>query len=159
MKRPGWIAITLFLAGCQTAAMKDVESFAYRIPSGSRLLLKQDLNIPAGNAHVKFQRGKPVGGVDEYTVNCEFRVRNLGPQSVHPDTFVITDASDGRELISRPYIVRFYKVLRLKSEQQPDVARLTCQQWNEPLMGRNISVPQMREALGEYFVFEFAEQQ
>ncbi len=157
MKRilPALVAVTL--AGCQTAAMKNVNSPAYRIPSGSTLTLTEALHIPAGTRHVKLQHGKPVAGVDEYKVNCQFRVYDLGVESIRPDTFIIARAGDGQEWQSRPYVVRYYKELRLRSEAQPQVVRLICQKWDDPRAGRSISVPNMRDALGHYVSFDFAQ--
>jgi hypothetical protein len=96
-------------------------------------------------------------GMDNYTVSCSVEVRNLGPQTVHPDTFLITDASDSQEWVSRPAIMRFYKVLRLKSGQQRDVLKMVCQDWDGPLEGRSITVDQIKQAVGNYISFEFAE--
>lgn len=145
------------LLGCQTAAMNDINSPAFVIRSGSKLVLNRELNIPSGKAHVKLQHGEVVGGANEYSVNCQFRVRNLGPQVVPPGVFGITRAGEGQEWVSHPGIMRFYRVLSLKSAEQPDVLKLLCQRWSDPRMGRSISVPDMREALGDYISFEFAQ--
>jgi len=147
----------IVLAGCRTPATFDENSFAFIMPRGSKLVLKQSLSIPNGRAHIKFQHGKQVGGVDEYTVNCQFRVKNLGPQEIQADTFLITNAGDGEEWVSAPGIRRFFKNLFLKSDKQPEVMTMICQVWSPPRQGRSVSVPQMREALGDYFSFEFAE--
>jgi hypothetical protein len=147
----------LALAACQTGAVNDINSPYYRIRSDSRLVLKQELNIPSGRAHVKFQHGTVVGGVDEYTINCEFRVRNLGPSVIQPESFLVTRGERPQEWVSQPIILRLYRVLYLKSDKQPDVLQLVCQKWVDPYIGRDVTVPEMREALGEYFVFEFAE--
>ena len=158
MKIRSLLVFVIVLAGCRTPATYDVDSFAFIIPKGSKLLLKQKLTIPSGSAHIKFQQGKPVGGVDEYSVNCQFRVRNLGPQDIQPDTFLITNAGDGEEWVSAPGIRRFFKTLFLKSDEQAEVMTMICQVWATPPWGRSISVPQMREALGDYFSFEFTQQ-
>jgi len=158
MKIMLFLVFVVALAGCRTPATYDVNSFAFIIPRGSKLVLKQPLSIPTDSAHIKFQQGKPVGGVDEYTVNCQFRVKNLGPQEIQPDTFLITNAGDGEEWVSAPGIRRFFKNLFLKSDEQAEVMTLICQVWATPPWGRSISVPQMREALGDYFSFEFAQQ-
>ena len=157
MKLTFWLISVLVVAGCRTPATSDENSFTFIIPRGSKLVLKQPLSIPSGSAHIKFQNGKQLGGVDEYTVNCQFRVRNLGPQEIRPDTFLITNAGDGEEWVSAPHTRRFFKNIFLKSEQQPEVMTLICQIWSPPRWGRSVSVPQMREALGDYFSFEFPE--
>jgi hypothetical protein len=150
-------ACALTLAGCQSAALNDIRSPYYRIRSGSTLVLNQELNIPEGQAHIRFSQGRPVGGNSGYTVSCRFDVRNLGPQVVHPDSFLITRVENPQEWISQPSIMLFSKIFYLKSATQPDVLDLNCQEWNDPLMGRDISVPQVREALGEYFTLELAQ--
>ena len=157
MKALFLLVFVIALAGCRSPATYDVNSFAFMIPRGSTLTLKQPLSIPTGSAHIKFQQGKPVGGVDEYSVNCQFRVKNLGPQDIQPDTFLITNAGDGEEWVSAPSTRRFFKNLFLKSDRQAEVMTMICQVWAPPRWGRSISVPQMREALGDYFSFEFAE--
>jgi hypothetical protein len=149
-------ACVVVLAGCQTAALNDVDSPYYRVRAGSTLVLHQELNIPQGQAHVRFSKGRPVGGNSGYTVSCRFDVRNLGPQLIHPDTFLITRVENPQEWISQPTIMEFSKIFYLKSATQPDVLDLNCQEWNDPLMGRDISVPQVREALGQYFTLELA---
>jgi hypothetical protein len=146
-------------SGCETRATRNPDSPAYRIPSGSKLVLERRITIPAGQAHVKMQHGKLVPAVDEYTVNCEFRVRDLGPRDVEPGTFRIIDASDGREWFSYPHVMRFYKVVRLSWDRPGNPPKLTCQYWDDPLWGRNLSVPQIREAVGDYLRFDFPGQQ
>ncbi len=155
MKQAVLLILAVLGAGCRTPATYDENSFAFVIPRGSKLVLSRPVNIPEANAHIKFQHGRPVGGVDEYTVNCQFRTKNLGPQDIQPDSFLITNAGDGEEWVSAPHTRRFFKNLFLHSDKQPEVRTMICQIWAPPLWGRSISVPQMREALGDYFSFEF----
>jgi hypothetical protein len=145
------------LVGCQTAGSSNEDSVWFKIRSGSKLVLNQPLAIPAGKAHIYLQKGVISSGMDNYTVSCSVEVKSLGPQTVHPDTFLITDASDSQEWVSRPAIMRFYKVLRLKSGQQPDVLKMVCQDWDDPLEGRSITVDQIKQAVGDYITFKFVE--
>jgi hypothetical protein len=144
------------LAGCHTTASYDIDSSGYRIPPGSSLTVNKELPIPSGQRHVKLQHGQPVSGVDEFKINCEIRVYDLGVASIRPDSFRITSAGEGREWELRPTVLRFYRVLNIRSEAQPEVLKLICQKSDDPLAGRNPTVPQMQEALGEYITFEFA---
>ena len=155
MKLTFLLVCVITLAGCRSPATFDENSFAFIVPRGSKLVLKQPLSIPTGRAHIKFQHGKQVGGVDEYTVNCRFRVKNLGPQEVQADTFLITNAGNGEEWVSAPGIRRYFRNMFLKSERQPEVMTMICQVWSSPHSGRSVSATQMREALGDYFSFEF----
>lgn len=156
MRQSGFMLLMLLLAGCQTTATTDVNSLWFKIRPGSRLVLNQPVEIPAGEAHVDLQHGQLSGGVDEYSVNCHFVIENLGPRTVRPDSFLITDVSDSQEWISQPDIMRFYKELRLKSDQQPEVLKLVCQDWDGPMLGRPISVGEIEKAVGAYFTFRFA---
>jgi hypothetical protein len=146
------------LAGCQTVATKDTASINFRIPPGSKLVLNRELTIPAGVAHVILQHGEVGSAASEYYVNCRFEVRNLGPRVIQPDTFLITRYGSQREWVNQPSIMRFYKVFHLKSERQPDIMPMICQDWDYPLMGRPVTIREIQEALGEYFTFEFAGQ-
>jgi hypothetical protein len=150
------LAIPL-LDGCEAmlAQKYDISSQFYKIPAGSKLILNRPLDIPAGRAHVVIQSGKAGAGANQYAVNCELEVRTLGPVKVQPDTFDISWAELSREWVSQPNIMRFYRVLHLQSVAQPDVLKLMCQDWDGPLLGRNISVPEMRAALGDVITLEF----
>jgi hypothetical protein len=157
-----WIPIVLVIAsitGCANvmAVKDDVNSQFFYIRPGSKLILHKDVNIPKERSHTGFQHGKVVSGLDNYTVGCVLDVRNLGPGMVSAGTFTVSRAESSQEWISHPNIKRFYRVIYLQSDAQPDVLRLTCQDWDGPLLGTDISVPEMRDALGAYFSFEFAQ--
>lgn len=152
-----FIILAGLLYGCQTAGSTNEASIWFKIKSGSKLVLNKPLDIPSGEAHIYLQKGQMSGGVDNYTVSCSFEIRNLGPMNVRPDTFLITDSSDSQEWISQPDIMRFYKALRLKSELQPDVLKMVCQDWDGPLMGKPVTVDEIKQAVGDYISFGFAE--
>ena len=145
------------LAGCEAllASKYDMNSPFYKIPDGSQLVLHRTLNIPAEREHVVIQSGRSgAGGANQYAVNCEFYVRTLGPGAVQPDTFTITRAENTQEWVNQPSIMRFYRVLYLRSATQPDVLKLVCQDWDGPLLGRKVSIPEMRAALGDVITLE-----
>ncbi|MCK5383614.1 MAG: hypothetical protein KAJ65_07600 [Gammaproteobacteria bacterium] len=147
------------IAGCPNpmAVKDDVNSQFFDIRPGSQLILHQDVSIPSGRSHASFQHGKVVNGLDNYAVGCVLDVRDLGPGSVSAGTFTIKRAESSQEWVSRPNIMKFYRVMYLRSDSQPQVLRLTCQDWDGPLLGDDISVPEIREALGGIFSFEFAQ--
>jgi len=154
------IAITLTiltLAGCNTAQTRDVNSPFYKIPIGSEIILNKDLEIPEGQAHIDLQDGVVTTGVGNYNVSCTFNVRDLGPSTIKADTFTIRETSPGQEWVSRPSIMRFYREFRFTANNQPDVMNFVCQDWDGPMMGRPISVPEMQKAAGDYVSFRFAQ--
>jgi hypothetical protein len=157
-----WIPTVLavvFITGCASAmAVKDdVDSQFFYIRPGSKLILHKDVSIPKDRSHTSFQHGRVVSGLDNYTVGCVLDVRNLGPSVVSAGAFTISRAESSREWVSHPNIMRFYRVIYLRSDTQPDVLRLTCHDWDGPLLGKDISIPEIREALGGYCSFEFAQ--
>ena len=147
------------LAGCayNQEVKRDIDSPFYKILPGSKLVLHQDLNIAAERSHVSIQHGETSPGLDNYAVGCQLEVRKLGPGVVSADTFTVSRAESSQEWISRPNIMKFYRIIYLKSDKQPDVMNLTCQDWDGPMMGKAISVAEMREALGSIITFEFAQ--
>ena len=158
-----WIPIVLVLAaltGCGNpmAVKNDVDSQFFYIRPGSKLILHQDVAIGSGSSHASFQHGKVVPGLDNYTVGCELDVRNLGPGTVSAGTFTISRAESSQEWISQPNIMRFYRVIYLQSDAQPDVLRLTCQDWDGPLMGADSADIRSFSPVGGSFTFEFAQQ-
>ena len=144
------LLLAVSLAGCSNpmAVSKDVNSRYYSIPSGSRLILHQDLKVPDGKAHINIQNGRTAAGLDFLF---------LLPGVVTADTFTITRAEVSREWINRPSTMRFYRTLYLKSDTQPNVMNMECQYWSYPLHGDVIPVSEMREALGSVASLEFAQ--
>jgi len=149
------VVLIVALVGC--ASTHDVDSRYFSIPSGSKLILHQDLNVPSGKAHINIQHGRTAAGLDNWTVGCELEVRKLGPGVVTADAFIIRRAEVSREWINRPSTMRFYRTMYLKSDTQPNVMNMECQYWAYPLHGDEIPVADMREALGDIASFEFAQ--
>ncbi len=145
------------LAGCQSMHTPGESSVWFRINTGSTLELNKALEVPADQAHVMLQDGVVTTAVDQSRVSCSLWLREAGPQTVDPDSFLITNASNQREWISRPDTMLFRKVFRLESAQQPDVEKLVCSFQDEPMRSRPVTVKQVRKVLGEYATFVFTE--
>jgi hypothetical protein len=150
------LPLLVALSACNTAATRDVNSPYFIIPSGSKLIQQKPIRIPEKRSHVKLQHGRIVGSVDQYTPNCRFNVNDLGPSVVEPDSFAVSRAEVRQEWVTRPAIMRYYRIIYLESDKQPDVLNMTCNIWNDPVGALDLSVPQIREALGDYFEFEAA---
>lgn len=150
------LACLCMQTGCHTPGSDDPASIAFTPPPRSRLVLNRELKIAAGYAHVTFQDGAPVGGVDRYRVNCRLEIRDPGPVAVQPDSFLITRSGTRQEWVSKPDIMRFYRVFHLHSGRQPNVLKLVCQTWDGPVIGKPVTVAQVQQALGDTFSFAFA---
>ncbi len=147
----------LILSGCQSLATGDRSSVWFRMPPGAELVLNRALMIPAQRAHIMLQHGTVAYAASESEVACRFEVRDLGPRIIEPDTFLITDYSSQREWINHPHTQRFYKTIRLESQDQPDIMPMVCEYYDWPLSGRPVTLAQIEEALGDYFSFRFPE--
>lgn len=150
------IYLLLSLAGCSTTGSSDPSSLNFRMPEGSKLVLNRDVSISASYSHANFQNGEQTPGVDEYTINCSLEQRDLGPGTIVPDSFLITNFSSSREWINQPHTMRFYKMIRLRSERQPGIMRMECGYWDGPMIGRPVTLTDIQQALGDIFTFEFA---
>ena len=139
------------------AASKDVNSRYYSIPSGSKLILHQDVTYPKGRAHIAIQHGRVVPALDNWAVGCELELRKLGPGVVTADTFTVSRAGVSREWVNRPSTMRFYRTIYLDSPGQSNVISMVCQTWDYPLHGDDIPMSDIREALGGVATLEFAQ--
>ena len=140
------------LAGCHMTRSTNPDSIWYELPTDSRLVLNQDLQIPAGQAHTIVQEAKAGTSAYKLGVMCRFEVKQLGPRTIHPDTFLITEVSQGRRWVNQPSTMLFFKVFNLQSEQQQkDILPMRCGYTYDPLLGRPVSIEQIRETLGSVF--------
>ena len=139
------------VVGCQTTRSTNPDSIWYELPKGSKLVLNQDLEIPAGQAHTIVQNAKAGTSAYKLEVMCRFEVEQLGPRTIHPDTFLITEVSQGRQWVNEPSTMLFYKDLHLQSEQQQAILPMRCGYTDYPLLGEPVTIEQIRETLGRLF--------
>ena len=139
------------LAGCQTTSSTNPDSIWYELPKGSKLVLNQELEIPAGQAHTIVQNAKAGTSAFMLDVMCRFEVEQLGPRTIHPDTFLITEVAQGRQWVNEPSTMLFYKDLHLQPEQQRAILPMRCGYTDDPLLGEPVTIEQIRETLGSVF--------
>ena len=89
------LLLSLTLAACQYVPPRDINSPFFSPPAGSQLRLTRPLTIPANDAGVFIQYGKPQYSVwqpDQYYPNCDFELRTRASHErvVEPDTFTVT---------------------------------------------------------------------
>lgn len=180
MGRALMLAVVVLLCGCQTSYQGNEDSPYYKVPVGSTLILNNDITIPPYKAGVYIQGGQilPLSQVNKYYPHCKFEVLKIreAPQTVKADTFVIkkvvqeiTDTVDTGQLrlagisiginISDddgPSVQTYATRLNLRSERQPEVFRLSCGQWAYPSQGQQVTINEMRKALGNLFTLQLA---
>lgn len=171
-RRGLWYVIAGILTACHT--LEDKGAAYYQIPHGSRLILHQELQIPANAARISIQNGevRRHGLVNEFYPYCEFEVRQVKStaQVVRPDKFSIQKV--GRRIYSvglspntaalglsialgtgdGPRQTFYATVLYLRSDKQPNVLKLTCESDQRAFPGilyaRHLTVGEIQEALG-----------
>jgi hypothetical protein len=170
------LIISLTLGACQTTPPQDANSPRFAPPVGWTLQLNQSLTVPARASRIYFQGGKSYAApgvisfsaVDQYYPNCYLQMRSpvAEPRQLQPDIFRIERVRRTEDWVqSRPLEVAmagmfrisgtgmqiYSTVLDLHSDRQPDVWRLSCQQWDEPYDANHVTVNQIRKALGDIF--------
>lgn len=92
-------ASVLLLSACQsTDYIGNEDSYRYRIPTGSTLVLNKPIVIPSDRSTVYIFRGEVVTykKVDIYYPHCQLRMKKISSQArtINPDTFAITRIND-----------------------------------------------------------------
>jgi hypothetical protein len=176
MKSALLMFILLLLSACETPGSYGPDSPYYRYPTGSRLILNRELEIPGGWATARLQFGRvvPFGHVQEYQPHCIFEINTVRPepQHVQPDTFEIIRvqhniselAAVSGSFIRTDFTDRngpgqmFYKtIFTLHSARQPGVMRMVCQsdQYAAGIgIPRYLTLSEIRQALGSIFTIE-----
>ena len=173
------IVSVVLLSGCQGLWQGYEDLPEYRLPVGSTLVLLEDVSIPANSASIYLQGGRilPFGGVDLYHPHCKFELRTLrpAPQRVDADTFVIVKvrresdyARDTRVqwlagggvmfMSDGPSPQMYATLIFLRSEAQPDVFRLTCGHWEDPVDAEHLTIGQICQALGDVFTLKLIDE-
>lgn len=176
MKKMLLVCLVALLWSCDTPRSYGPETPYYRFSPDSRLVLKRPLDVPAGWATVRLQHGSavPFGHVGEYLPHCILEVDKVRdvPQRVEPDTFAIVKVVRSESMLAarsgifiraafadddRPAQMFYKTIFMLRSERQPGVRSLTCQS-DQYAAGvgipRHLTVPEIREALGDVFALE-----
>lgn len=165
----------LILPACQSGPY-SVDTPYYQIPAGSRIVIRQELAIPANQARVYFQYGRRVkqSDVNQYYPHCWFLSWRIADkqQLISPDKFVITHVQYLEEVVQRQTRLLFassqqrvflnsddsiaaieHKTeMTIESEKNPDIRRLICNQWEDPGDARHVLVSEIRSTLGEFAV-------
>ena len=175
--RTPFLAVVAFLAGCQSFYRDHIHgnenSPYFSMPIESRVVLKQELEIPTRSDRVFFQGGKivPIRQVNRYLPYChlEMDVWKERPQRVDPDSFVVRRVYDELRFQLAVHHVRLAqldrggndfqvlaKVHELASERQPEVRFLVCADWGPIPDSERVTISTMREQLGGYFELQLA---
>jgi hypothetical protein len=164
----GWFLLVLCLGACAGLVPKDENSPYYATPPGSRLILHQDLTIPADMARVYLQRGRVVAAPHTTQSFCRFEVNDVLPveQTLKADEFIVRKTQMATLLVSMQDSatmaaslgfgeedssdVSLAWYLWLDSPHQPNVRRLICGgRFDYPSQARRPSINDIRAQLGK----------
>lgn len=178
--------MSVLLTACSSNAVKDEDSIFYAVPVGSVLVLNQQVTVTGGQVAVYVQDGELMlyRDVDKYRPNCKFEIYTMSERSrnVQAGSFEIIKVVDEIEssslrnevqlaafdfsmtsnhiamgMLDHSLVFNYATMMYLKSDEQKDVYRMTCQHWEAIMDDRHLSIAQMREAMGEVFTLKIKE--
>ncbi|TDY00486.1 hypothetical protein [Thiohalophilus thiocyanatoxydans] len=168
------------IAACQAPSF-STDSPLTPVPAESRLILNEPLSIPPGKLSLWFQEGERMAQheLDRYYPHCKFETLEFqeNEKIIQPDTFIIHKvvrwqdyaltsirvASAGAVLDiladggGGPAHVTPTTEMFLHSEQQANVYRLACSQWEDPYDANQVTIDPIRRALGNTFTLKLPE--
>ena len=170
------LMIVTLIAACESQVVKNENSQFYSVPLGSTFTLNREIQIQPDQTSVYMQNGNPGAArdVDFYKPHCKFELLTISTEArvVKPDTFLVIRIVDQREDVSNswpiyaglglargdgPVHLSYSTTFYLESKIQPDVFRMNCKRWDDPVIGEFLSIHEMRLALGDYFTLKLAD--
>lgn len=160
------LCLASYTVACSTGPVDPEHSPYYAIPTGSSLVLQQEVVIPANKAAIYIQYGevKTYKEIDKYYPHCKFEVRTIREQNqtVKADTFIVTRTATDETIVRRqnsPFryvdidgggisFIEMFRIMYLHSDQQPDVLRLSCGHRAVSPHYEHLTVSEVRKALG-----------
>lgn len=176
MRIPSILVILLGIMGCQSRIHAGSVFYIYQIPAGAELTLHQAIRIAPQQAGRFIQNGKVLdyANVDVYAPNCKIEVNYVKDKwrKIEPDKFIITKVRRENELVrleglqlaglltvasggatAEVYSTVFY----LRSPKQSDVSKLSCQHWDDPTIGDDLGISEMKRTLGTIMSLNMAQ--
>ena len=184
----GLVAGLGLLSACTAGLVTDPNALNYVPTPGSKVTIKQRIEVPAGQTRIFLQRGeliKKPSGLDLYWPNCNFEVNTLEETAryIEPGVYTVTRTTrQEREVVqSQPERIqlaslgmggvlargsdgpsmRFEVVtMHLQSAQPSDIRNLACRGvQTDPVWVRPPTLAEIREALGDHASISVPEEQ
>lgn len=167
--------LVLIATACSHLVVTDPNALYYVPPPGSRVVVKQRLQVPPDRTRVFLQYGKLISqsALNEYTVNCNFEVNTLTDQVryIEPGDYSVVKSERRTDSIVSSGAIRLATLalsamidrrdgpplefeeirLSLVSEVTPDIRELACRGViTEPSEVLPPTLAEMQQALGRY---------
>ena len=156
MKHTILVLTAVALSACQISQSDDPSLLSFRVPAGSTLGLNKDIDIPAGQTHVRIQSGQLTteSQRNQYDLSCRLNFRNFGPRTIAPETFNIRRTEHREGWVSMPNIYFYSTEIFLDSVNGTDVIKMECDMW-AIAPSFNFSFADIEDTLGDYLAFAF----
>ena len=168
------------LSSCQSNLPIGYSGTAFdELKPGAKLVLKQGVFIPSGLAAIYLQDGQIVteSVVRVRQPHCKFEVNTISEAvtKISADEFDIMRYSMDTDYVmqevqrfaalslsisvfgdsgggptAKVYVIEMF----LKSARQPDVLRISCGHWEDPMDGNYLTLSQVKQALGSIMEFK-----
>jgi hypothetical protein len=169
------LLVAAFMGACSRLVVTDPNALYYVPPPGSRVVVKQRLEVPPERTRVFLQYGKVItkSDLNHYAANCNFEVNTLTDQAryIEPGDYTVVDSERRTDTIARRGPVRLAALnlsgmidrgdgppmefeeirLSLTSAVTPDIRELACRGvLTDPSEVLPPTLAEMHEALGGY---------
>ena len=174
------------LSACNAALVTDPNALNYVPTPGSKVTVKQRIEVPGGQTRIFLQRGELItkpSRLDHYWPNCNFEINTLAETSryIEPGVYTVTRTTrQEKEVVwYQPEPIQlatlgiggvmargdgpgmyFEEVkMTLQSEQAPDIRELACRGvLTDPVLVAPPTLAEIRQALGSYASIEVPEE-
>ena len=180
--------LIVMLGACSTALVTDPNALYYVPTPGSKVTVKQRIEVPAGQTRIFLQRGKLItkpSRLDHYWPNCNFELNTLTETSryIEPGVYTVTRTTrQEKEVVwHQPERIQLAAVgigglmargsdgpgmyfeevkMTLQSTQPSDVRELACRGvLTDPHLVEPPTLAEIRQALGSYASISVPEEQ
>ena len=167
------------LSACSAPLVTDPNALNYVPTPGSKVTVKQRIEVPPGQTRIFLQRGKLItkpSRLDHYWPNCNFEINTLEESSryIEPGVYTVTRTTrQEKEVVSyQPERIKLAAVgiggvmarggdgammlfeevkMTLQSAQPSDIRNLACRGvLTDPVLVEAPTLAEIRQALGKY---------
>ena len=176
------------LSACSAPLVTDPNALNYVPTPGSKVTVKQRIEVPAGQTRIFLQRGKLItkpSQLDHYWTNCNFEINTLAEASryIEPGIYTVTRTTrqEKEAVLHQPERIKLAAVgiggvmarggdgalmlfeevkMTLQSAQPSDIRDLACRGvLTDPVLVEPPTLAEIRQALGKYASIAVPEEQ
>jgi len=176
------------LSACNAVLVTDPNALNYVPTAGSKVTVKQRIEVPAGQTRIFLQRGELItkaSQLDHYWPNCNFEINTLAETSryIEPGVYTVTRTTrqEKEVVLFQTKRIRLAAVgfggvmafggdgaqmlfeevkMTLQSDKPSDIRDLACRGvFTDPVLVEPPTLAEIRQALGSYASISVPEEQ